>query len=196
MIDFSKILFLDIETVSQEKSYDQLDERMQKLWDKKAEQIGKGDEDAIPASLYDRAAIYAEFGKIVCISVGFFNSNRFRLKSFYNHDEKALLAEFAKMLDLYYYQPDAQLCAHNGKEFDFPYIARRMLINGIKIPRVLQVAGKKPWETQFIDTMELWKFGDYKNFTSSTAILGFPSNSTTCVFLRRSFFFISLLIYP
>ena len=178
MIDFSKILFLDIETVSQEKSYDQLDERMQKLWDKKAEQIGKGDEDATPASLYDRAAIYAEFGKIVCISVGFFNSNRFRLKSFYNHDEKALLAEFAKMLDLYYYHPDSQLCAHNGKEFDFPYIARRMLINGIKIPRVLQVAGKKPWETQFIDTMELWKFGDYKNYTSLDllcAVLDIPT---------------------
>ena len=178
MTDFSKILFLDIETVSHEKSFDQLNERMQKLWSHKAEQISKGDENATPESIYDRAAIYAEFGKIVCISVGFFNGERFRLKSFYSHDEKALLADFADMLNKHYDSPYAQLCAHNGKEFDFPYIARRMMINGIQIPRVLQVAGKKPWETNFIDTMELWKFGDYKNFTSLDllcAILGIPT---------------------
>ena len=178
MIDFSKILFLDIETVSQEKTFDELSERMQGLWAKKSELIGKGDEDASPESLYERAAIYAEFGKIVCISVGFFNGNRFRLKSFCSHDEKDLLTDFASMLNRYYNTPDSQLCAHNGKEFDFPYIARRMLINGIQIPRILQVAGKKPWETQFIDTMELWKFGDYKNYTSLEllcAILNIPT---------------------
>ncbi len=178
MIDFSKTLFLDIETASQVKDYSQLSERMQKLWDHKAEQIAKGDESATPESLYERAAIYAEFGKIICISVGFFNDQRFRLKSFYDHDEKALLTEFATLLDRYYAFPDAQLCAHNGKEFDFPYIARRMMVNGIKIPRVLQVAGKKPWETNFIDTMELWKFGDYKTFTSLDllcAILDIPT---------------------
>ena len=178
MIDFSKILFLDIETVSHEKSFDQLSERMQKLWAHKAEQIGKGDENATPESLYDRAAIYAEFGKIVCISVGFFNDQRFRLKSFYGHDEKKLLADFAEMLSRFYSAPDALLCAHNGKEFDFPYIARRMMINGIQIPKILQVAGKKPWETNFIDTMELWKFGDYKSYTSLDllcAILDIPT---------------------
>ena len=100
------------------------------------------------------------------------------MKSFYGHDEKALLTDFANMLSRYYNAPDAQLCAHNGKEFDFPYIARRMLIHGIRIPRILQVAGKKPWETNFIDTMELWKFGDYKNFTSLDllcAILDIPT---------------------
>ncbi len=178
MIDFSKILFLDIETVSQKKTFDELDERMQKLWAHKAEQIGKGDEEASPKSLYERAAIYAEFGKIVCISVGFFNGDRFRLKSFYSHDEKALLTDFADMLNKHYDSPCAQLCAHNGKEFDFPYIARRMMINGIQIPKILQVAGKKPWETNFIDTMELWKFGDYKTFTSLDllcAILDIPT---------------------
>ena len=167
MTDFSKTLFLDIETVSQEKTYDQLSERMQKLWDKKAEQLNRDNDDLTPADIYDRAGIYAEFGKIVCISVGFFNGERFRLKSFFSHDEKALLADFADMLN-----------AHNGKEFDFPYIARRMMINGIPIPRILQVAGKKPWETNFIDTMELWKFGDYKNFTSLDllcAILDIPT---------------------
>ena len=178
MPDFSKILFLDIETVSHEKTYDQLSERIQKLWAHKAEQLAKGDENATPESLYDRAAIYAEFGKIVCISVGFFNGERFRLKSFYSHDEKALLTDFADMLNRFYNTSDAQLCAHNGKEFDFPYIARRMLVNSIQIPRILQVAGKKPWETNFIDTMELWKFGDYKSYTSLDllcAILDIPT---------------------
>lgn len=178
MIDFSKILFLDIETVSQKKSYDQLSERMQKLWSHKAEQLNRDNTELTPADMYDRAGIYAEFGKIVCISVGFFNEQRFRLKSFYGHDEKALLNDFANMLNRYYSAPDAQLCAHNGKEFDFPYIARRMLVNGIQIPKILQVAGKKPWETNFIDTMELWKFGDYKTFTSLDllcAILDIPT---------------------
>ena len=176
--DFSKILFLDIETVSQVKSFGQLSERMQKLWAHKAEQISKDDENATPETLYDRASIYAEFGKIICISVGFFNENRFRLKSYYGHDEKSLLTEFADMLNRYYDHPEDQLCAHNGKEFDFPFIARRMLINGIKIPRILQVAGKKPWETNFIDTMEMWKFGDRKSFTSLDllcAILDIPT---------------------
>ena len=178
MIDFSKILFLDIETVSQKKSYDQLSERMQKLWSHKAEQLNRDNTELTPADIYDRAGIYAEFGKIVCISVGFFNEQRFRLKSFYGHDEKALLNDFANMLNRCYSAPDAQLCAHNGKEFDFPYIARRMLVNGIQIPKILQVAGKKPWETNFIDTMELWKFGDYKTFTSLDllcAILDIPT---------------------
>ena len=178
MIDFSKILFLDIETVSQKKSYDQLSERMQKLWSHKAEQLNRDNTELTPADIYDRAGIYAEFGKTVCISVGFFNDQRFRLKSFYGHDEKALLNDFANMLNRYYSAPDAQLCAHNGKEFDFPYIARRMLVNGIQIPKILQVAGKKPWETNFIDTMELWKFGDYKTFTSLDllcAILDIPT---------------------
>ena len=178
MIDFSKILFLDIETVSQQKNYDQLNGRMQKLWDKKADLLNRDNAETTPAEVYDRAAIYAEFGKIVCISVGFFNDQRFRLKSFYGHDEKTLLNDFANMLNRYYSAPDAQLCAHNGKEFDFPYIARRMLINGIQIPKVLQVAGKKPWETNFIDTMELWKFGDYKSYTSLDllcAILDIPT---------------------
>jgi len=178
MTDLSKILFLDIETVSQEKDYEHLSERMQKLWSKKADQLNRDNPELSPADIYDRAAIYAEFGKIVCISVGFFNDDRFRLKSFYSHDEKALLTDFADMLNRFYNYSDAQLCAHNGKEFDFPYIARRMLINGITIPRALQVAGKKPWETNFIDTMELWKFGDFKSYTSLDllcAILDIPT---------------------
>ena len=176
-LQFSEVLFLDIETVPAVPTYKGLDERMQKLWDKKAEKIKKEASDT-PESIYDRAGIYAEFGKIIVISVGFLNGNEFRIKSFYGDDEKMLLEEFAELLNRYYNYPDSMLCAHNGKEFDFPYIARRMIINGIDLPLILQMAGKKPWEIRHLDTMELWKFGDYKNYTSLdllTAVFNIPT---------------------
>ncbi len=176
-LQFSEVLFLDIETVPAVPTYKGLDERMQKLWDKKAERIKKDDSDT-PESIYDRAGIYAEFGKIIVISVGFLNGNEFRIKSFYGDDEKMLLEEFAELLNRYYNYPDSMLCAHNGKEFDFPYIARRMIINGIDLPLILQMAGKKPWEIRHLDTMELWKFGDYKSYTSLdllTAVFNIPT---------------------
>ena len=135
------------------------------LWDKKIATSLK--ENETPADLYRRAGIYAEFGKVICISCGFFTPDHtFRLKSFYGHDEKKLLLEFAAMLRSFCSSPDKQLCAHNGKEFDFPYLSRRMLINGISLPPVLDTAGKKPWEVSHLDTMELWKFGDYKSYTT------------------------------
>ncbi|MGE0077060.1 MAG: 3'-5' exonuclease [Bacteroidales bacterium] len=174
------ILFLDIETVPQFAEYTQLPEEHKKLWDKKAGSLIK--ELDTPESIYNRAGIYAEFGKIVCISVGFIVNKEgiryFRVKSFYGDDEKVLLEEFAQMLDRFAKRPAANLCGHNGKEFDFPYIARRMLINGVEIPEILNVAGKKPWEVKFLDTMELWKFGDNKHYTSLnllTYIFGIPS---------------------
>ena len=70
------------------------------------------------------------------------------------------------------------LCAHNGKEFDFPFLARRILVNELPLPAILDSAGKKPWETQYLDTMELWKFGDYKHYTSLellAALFGIPT---------------------
>ena len=176
-LQFSQVLFLDIETVPAVPSFHDLSERMQKLWSKKAEKLKK-DETETPESIYDRAGIYAEFGKIIVISVGFLNGNEFRIKSYYGDDEKLLLEEFAELLNRYYNYPDSMLCAHNGKEFDFPYIARRMIINGIDLPVPLQIAGKKPWEIRHLDTMELWKFGDYKNYTSLdllTAIFDIPT---------------------
>lgn len=176
-LQFSQVLFLDIETVPAVPSFHDLSERMQKLWSKKAEKLNK-DETETPESIYDRAGIYAEFGKIIVISVGFLNGNEFRIKSYYGDDEKLLLEEFAELLNRYYNYPDSMLCAHNGKEFDFPYIARRMIINGIDLPLILQMAGKKPWEIRHLDTMELWKFGDYKNYTSLdllTAIFDIPT---------------------
>lgn len=174
------ILFLDIETVPQFENYKHLPEVDKLLWDKKAKNIDKEAENG--ENIYERAGIYAEFGKIICISSGLIvnkNGERFfRVKSFYGDNEKELLESFADMLKLFGNRKNVSLCAHNGKEFDFPYIARRMLINGIELPNMLNVAGKKPWEVPFLDTMELWKFGDFKHYTSLnllTHVFNIPS---------------------
>ena len=168
-MDLSKILFLDIETIPQHQSYENAPEDYQKLWAEKARLLARAEGDTAE-SLFDRAGIYAEFGQIVCISAGFINHRgsmrELRVKSFYGDDEKILLKEFGEMLNKHFGQNDNLLCAHNGKEFDYPYIARRMLINGIHIPNILNMAGKKPWEVQHLDTMQMWKFGDYKSYTS------------------------------
>lgn len=173
------IIFLDIETVPVLPSEEDLNSSMQALWEKKSASFRK--EDQTSADVYQRAGIYAEFGKIICISVGMLkekNPYGFRLKSFYGEDESTILNEFSAMISKFSKNREALLCAHNGKEFDYPYIARRMIINGIRIPDILNNAGKKPWEIKLLDTMELWKFGDYKNYTSLdllSSILGFPS---------------------
>lgn len=167
-INFNNLLVLDIETVSQKANFSELDEDWKELWSKKVGALNHPEIDA--SAIYDRAAIYSEFGKIVCIGVGFFfkkeSEQHLRVKSIYSHDEKAVLNEFAELLNSKYNTEFHSLVAHNGKEFDFPYICRRMLINGIKIPKILDIAGKKPWEIKHLDTLELWKFGDYKNYTS------------------------------
>jgi len=170
MKDIHNILFLDIETVPVYQSFDELPDRFQSLWIKKAKFL-RGTDDRTPQELYERAGIYAEFGKIVTIAVGYFVPQEtevlnFRIKAFANHDEKALLKDFSVLLNEHFNTKKVRLCAHNGKEFDFPYIGRRMLINQLPIPEPLNLSGKKPWEVPHIDTMELWKFGDYKHFTS------------------------------
>lgn len=176
------VLFLDIETVPQQSDYSGLTPEFQMLWDKKAAFICKNEEN--PAQIYQRAGIYAEFGKIVCISVGMLfpdkanNSWNIRLKSYFSHDECLLLKEFSELLQTISLKKEVILCAHNGKEFDFPYMARRILINGLKLPRALDMAGKKPWEICHLDTLELWRFGDYKHYTSLnllTAVFGIPT---------------------
>jgi 3'-5' exonuclease len=179
-IKVEDVLFLDIETVPGSSSYEMLDPVFQTLWEKKSKQFRTPEQAA--ADVYERAGIYSEFGKIICISVGMIkekNPYGFRLKSFYGDDEKALLSEFSDMLYKFCRtNKEVLLCAHNGKEFDYPYIARRMIINGMIIPEILDNAGKKPWEIKLLDTMDLWKFGDYKNYTSLdllTSILGIPS---------------------
>jgi len=177
-LNLEYVLFLDIETVPFYKSYNEIPETLKKLWDNKAERLPVQGEEKSTKELYARAGIYAEFGKIICISVGFMNGAEFRIKSFYGDDEKILLEEFSGLLDRHYSTPQHLLCGHNGKEFDFPYIARRMLINGLPIPQILNLQGKKPWEVQHLDTMDLWRFGDYKHYTSLnllTTIFNIPS---------------------
>jgi 3'-5' exonuclease len=176
------ILFLDIETVPQYPVFEELPEVWKPHWQKKAENLIKYYEEETIESIYKRAGIYAEFGKIICISCGIVTGSgkekKLILKSFSGEDEPLLLTEFVKMLNNWKTDVHKFLCAHNGKEFDFPYICRRMIINNINIPTILNIAGKKPWEISHLDTMELWKFGDYKSFTSLNLlahIFGIPT---------------------
>ncbi|WP_159799805.1 3'-5' exonuclease [Flavobacterium sp. MK4S-17] len=178
-VKLENILFLDIETVPEHEHYDMLDEESQLLYDLKTQYQRK---DGITAGeFYERAGIWAEFGKIVCLSAGFFtfknDIRHFRVTSFCG-DEQKILKDFSNLLINHFNQPQHIMCGHNAKEFDFPFIARRMVINGLPIPPKLNLFGKKPWEVPHLDTMELWKFGDYKSFTSLkllTKILGIPS---------------------
>jgi 3'-5' exonuclease len=164
------VLYLDIETVPQVEKLADFPEKLQKLWTRKADMMAKEGESA--EKLFERAGIYAEFGKIVCISCGTIyrrgNKRIYRVKSFFGKDEVTLLTDFLGMLEKFMSNPMHRLCAHNGQEFDFPYIARRILINGLKLPSILDIAGAKPWEVRdyLLDTMQLWKFGDFKHYTS------------------------------
>ena len=174
------ILFLDIETVPEVDSYDALNRKAQDLFAAKTA-YAREKEGISAEAFYPRAGIWAEFGKIVCISVGYLTfikgKRQFRLYSF-SGDEKKLLLEFRKLLDTYFSKSHHRLCAHNGKEFDFPFLARRMLKHQIALPNLLQLMGKKPWEIPHIDTLELWKFGDYKHYTSLRLLayfFGIPS---------------------
>jgi len=165
-INDKQVLFLDIETVPQLYSFEETTDKIKYLWEKKAKYFINKEKKEEAKDVWQRAGIYAEFGKIICISVGFIADKQIRLKSFFGDNEKKLLLEFILLLETAYNKSNNFLCAHNGKEFDYPYIARRMLINNIKVPKILDLAGKKPWEVQHLDTLELWKFGDYKHFTS------------------------------
>lgn len=179
-INPSRVLFLDIETVPLSPCYTDMPEDIKPFWDKKSSQISR--DESTPEEQFQRAGIYSEFGKIITISVGLITGtaeNRgIRLKSFFGDDEKRILEDFSVMLNNFSSGKDALLCAHNGKEFDYPYIARRMMIHGLSIPQILDNAGKKPWEINLLDTMELWKFGDFKHYTSLaliTALFGIPT---------------------
>ncbi|HTD95045.1 MAG TPA: 3'-5' exonuclease [Chitinophagaceae bacterium] len=178
----TNILFLDIETVSQQPGYEFVPDEWKELWKKKAELLLRNREDETVESIYNRAGIYAEFGKIICVSCGIIQgsgeSRRLLLKSFAGNNEALLLHEFSEMVKKWSPNEPKFLCAHNGKEFDFPYLCRRLIINGLPIPPLLNASGKKPWEVNHIDTMELWKFGDFKSYTSLNLLahsLGVPT---------------------
>jgi hypothetical protein len=176
----SNILFLDIETVPQQENYEQLDPEMKSLWEQKTQYQRRDEYSA--EDFYERAGIWAEFGKIICISAGYFtlkgDVRHFRVTSFFGEETK-ILKDFAQLLTQHFGQAQHILCGHNAKEFDIPFIARRMIIHGIALPDKLNLFGKKPWEVPHLDTLELWKFGDYKHFTSLkllTKVLGIPSS--------------------
>jgi DNA polymerase elongation subunit (family B) len=168
-LNLGEVLFLDIETVPQFSHFHLLSEADKKLWEEKSK-FNRERRNLELAESYEEAGIYAEFGKIICISVGFFslkNGRRdFRVASYCGDDEHQILLDFAQLLRRFQDNPFKLLCAHNGKEFDFPYLCRRMLVQRIPLPTILDMAGKKPWEIPHLDTLELWKFGDYKHYTS------------------------------
>ena len=180
--DIRDILFLDIETVAATPSYDMLGERLKYQWARKSS-FFKRDPEQTDQDLFDeRAGIYAEFGKVIVIGMGKFSENEtgeliLKTKALFDHDEKKLLTEFGSLLEKM--GPATRLCAHNGREFDFPYLCRRLLVNGLQLPSVLNLSGKKPWEVQHLDTLEMWKFGDYKHYTSLDLLAALFNISTS-----------------
>ena len=168
---FKDYLVIDIETASTVEHFDSLDFRMQALWEKKASFMQNNDERSAEDLYFDKGAIFAEFGKVICISVGVFTREEddgigIRIKSFAFESEKDTLEQFKELVEQKFSSETLKLIAHNGKEFDFPYLCRRMLVSEIEIPKALDARDKKPWEIKHIDTVELWEFGDRKNFTS------------------------------
>jgi hypothetical protein len=169
-LNIEEVLFIDIETAPIAPEFGKLSENWQKLWEHKMKPQLKENETA--EELYNRAGIYAEFGRIICISMGYIAKNEnerfYRVKSFYDENEKILINNFFQALQKFLKVGKSKLCAHNGQEFDFPYIARRAIVHGINLPKILDIAGTKPWEIkdQLLDTLQLWKFGDYKHYTS------------------------------
>lgn len=187
MLNFKKMLVIDIETVAQHHYFETLNEIGKTLWMHKANQLHRGDSDTIDyAYLYEtKAGIYAEFGKIICIGLGFtefIDGNvQVRMKHISHHDEHFLLQEFVRLITKQEQHGNVQFCGHNIKEFDLPYICRRLIINEIPIPVSLQLSGIKPWQNPHTDTLELWRFGDYKHYISLNLlahILGVPSSKT------------------
>lgn len=177
------ILFIDIETAAQHAQFEDVDERLKKHWERKASFL-KNEKELSAAEMYvDRAGIYAEYGKIVCISFGaFYEENdelKLRVASLCGDDEKQIISDFIKIIEKHRAKNNLLLCAHNGKEFDFPYLCRRIVLNGIALPAILQLSGKKSWNIPHLDTLEMWKFGDYKHFTSLdllAALFDIPSS--------------------
>lgn len=168
-INLKNYLFLDIETVSQQDDFSKLSAPMQEFWERKSKNLKNEDKLNSAEMYFDRAGIYAEFGKIVCIGLGFIldeeSTQKLRIKTLKNDNEKALLEDFAQILYKHTAKDKLILCAHNGKEFDFPYLCRRMLLNGVELPNALNMQGKKPWEVNHADTLDMWKFGDFKHYT-------------------------------
>lgn len=169
--NFKNTLFIDIETVSGSENFSSISDKMKEFWVKKAKNLVNPANISLEEMYFERAALYAEFGKIIVVGMGFLFVNKqgelsLKVKTIANADEKGLLQEFIAFINKTYKSRELTLVAHNGKEFDFPYLCRRMLTNGLEIPKSLQLQGKKPWEIIHQDTMEMWKFGDRRSYSS------------------------------
>jgi len=169
--NFKNTLFIDIETVSGSENFSSISDKMKEFWVKKAKNLVNPANISLEEMYFERAALYAEFGKIIVVGMGFLFVNKqgelsLKVKTIANADEKVLLQEFIAFINKTYKSRELTLVAHNGKEFDFPYLCRRMLANGLEIPKSLQLQGKKPWEIIHQDTMEMWKFGDRRSYSS------------------------------
>ena len=169
--NFKNTLFIDIETVSGSENFSSISDKMKEFWVKKAKNLVNPANISLEEMYFERAALYAEFGKIIVVGMGFLFVNKqgelsLKVKTIANADEKVLLQEFIAFINKTYKSRELTLVAHNGKEFDFPYLCRRMLTNGLEIPKSLQLQGKKPWEIIHQDTMEMWKFGDRRSYSS------------------------------
>jgi len=175
------IVFIDIETVSEVESYHDLSEEYQNIWEQKSTYVREKEGLSVEDAYEQKAAIYAEFGRVIVISIGFFVKNQkgdvlFKIKTLANDNEKDLLVDFVKIMKSF--KGKLRFCAHNGREFDYPYLCRRFLIHGMSLIKPLKLSDKKPWENPHLDTMQMWKFGDYKHYTSLnvlTTVLGIPS---------------------
>lgn len=182
-INIYDLIFIDIETVPQHSAHEQLSNSMKELWSTKHSLL-KVENESSGEGYLKRAGVYAEFAKIICISIGYFRTEKeskqrtFRVKSFSGDDEKALLQEFVELINKKFDPGRFHFCGHNIREFDIPFICRRMLIQQLKFPDTLDVSGKRPWEMYDVDTLQLWKFGDFKNYTSLkllAEVLGIPT---------------------
>ena len=185
-INHYDLIFLDIETVPQFSSHDQLSDTMKELWAAKHSFL-KTENETSEEGYLKRAGVYAEFAKIICISIGYFRTDKetkqrtFRLKSFSGDNEKVLLEEFTQLINKNFDSQRFHFCGHNVREFDIPFVCRRLLINQLNFPDLLDVSGKRPWEMFDVDTLQLWKFGDYKHYTSLkllSEVLGIPTSKT------------------
>ena len=181
-IRLEHMLLIDIETVSEHPTFNELNDDWKQLWEEKVQR--QLPEHVTAEEFYpQRAAVMAEFSKVVCISVGYFKREgkaiHLRVKSFYGDDEKILLQDFIAALQKMETNNNKwSFTGHNIKEFDIPFICRRLLINGLSIPPFLDFQNMKPWETNMIDTFQYWRFGDYKHYTSLkllAAALNVPS---------------------
>ena len=181
-IRLENLLLIDIETVPEFPVFEELNDDWKILWQEKVQRSLP--ENTSAAEFYpQRAGVMAEFAKVICISIGFFkkesNAVQLRLKSFYGDDEKILLQNFlATVKQMESNNTYWSFTGHNIKEFDIPFICRRLLVNGLLIPPYLDFQNMKPWETNIIDTFQYWRFGDYKQYTSLkllAAALNVPS---------------------